>query len=63
MKWDVNNKRLFVVYLVIFGRPKIEMSSNFADMEFVTLAKDGTEGYYPELGDHDTYLLSFYYSQ
>ena len=39
------------------------MSSNFADMEFVTLAKDGTEGYYPELGDHDTYFLSFYYSQ
>ena len=56
MKWDVNNKRLFVVYLVIFGRPNIEMSSNFADMEFVTLAKDGTEGYYPELGDHDTYF-------
>ena len=25
------------------------MSANFADMEFVTLAKDGTEGYFPEI--------------
>ena len=25
------------------------MSANFAEMEFVTLAKDGTEGYFPEI--------------
>ena len=26
------------------------MSADFAEMEFVTLAKDGTEAFYPESG-------------